>query len=164
MSIQMVWNVLCVCAIFFGASISSHAADDADSLKREIELLKKENALLQKEVEQLKAQLSGKTPVRVADEIVGIIWEITFVNDAGKVIGTTRFLASDGKLYSDKKQIGTYTDKGTQVRMDVTSASNERGNGVYNLVQFNKEPPTYRGVMKNTKGGEAKIGLRVVKD
>ncbi len=164
MTIQWVGNWLCVCAMFAGAVSPTHAADEVDLLKREIELLKKENDLLKKEVEQLKSQLKSKTPAKPDDEIVGAIWEITFVNDAGKTLGTTRFLASEGKLYTSKKQIGTYTDKGTQVRLDVTSSNDERGNGVYILVPFNKNPVTYRGAMKNTKGGEAKVTLRVIQD
>lgn len=164
MTIPWVASSLCVCAIFACTVSPAHAADDVDSLKREIELLKKENDLLKKEVEQLKSQLKSKTPAKADDEIVGAIWEITFVNDAGKTLATTRFLASDGKLYNNKKQLGTYTDKGTQVRLDVTSSNDERGNGVYTLVPFNKEPVTYRGVMKNTKGGEAKVFLRVIQD
>ncbi len=140
------------------------SADELDLLKREVELLKKENEILKRENAELKARLQETSPPNPDDEVVGKVWEITFVNAEGKVLATSRFLASGGKLYNGKTQIGHFTESGTRVRVDVTDADNPRGNGVYNLVQFEKNPPGYRGMMKNTNGGEAKVILRIIRD
>ena len=144
----------------------AQAADDVATLKKELELLKKENQLLKQEIALLKRQAAGGSPeeVKPGDEQIGIIWEISALGREGKVLGTARFLAAEGKLYNDKKEIGRYTQNGARVRMDITGAPDPGMNGVVELIQRDRNPPTFRGVGKNLKGQEASMMLRIVKD
>jgi hypothetical protein len=142
------------------------AADDVAALKKEIELLKQEIELLKKENALLRKQASGKpdSPVPAGDEAVGIVWEVSALGKDGKVLVTRRFLAAEGKLYNGKKEVGRYTQNGSRVRLDVTDAPDPKFNGVSELIQRERNPPTFRGVAKNLAGQETSVLLRIVKD
>jgi hypothetical protein len=175
-TIRSLLGLVGVVVLALGSLASAAGADDLETLKREVELLRrenellrKENDLLKKEVEQLKAKSGAKTAPgstsdKPKDEIVGILWEISFLTKDGQVIGAGRFLAADGFLYGNEKRIGTYTEDGPRVRIDITTSLADRANGVYNLIQIEKNPPTYHGNMKNTRGEEAKVRLRILRD
>lgn len=151
------------------------AEDDVAALKKQVDELKKENTVLRqenlelrRELRELKNASDGSKPSgEPADAIVGKIWEIVGTDNSGKRYGPFRFLAHDGNIYIGdlkKPRIGYYTEKGPNVRVDVTDAPSPAGNGVYNLIQFSKSPPTYRGRMTNTSGHTLRIELRILED
>lgn len=163
---------LSVLLILFLSSTGTARGDETvDSLKKqiavlqkEVDLLRRERDLLQKEVDQLRAGKGEQSGKRPEGEITGIVWEIDVYRPDGSVFTTQKFLAAEGKIYNDAREIGTYTENGNRVRIDITRASNERANGVYELLRTSNQPPTYGGRMRNKKGENPKIQLRIIKD
>ncbi len=147
------------------------AEDTVDSLKqqvaalqREVNLVRRERDLLQKEVDQLRAGKAESGAKRPEGEITGVIWEIDVIRPNGSVFATKRFLAAEGKIYMDAREIGTYTENGSRARMDITRATDDRANGVYELLRTSNNPPTYAGRLRNKRGENPQIQLRVIKD
>lgn len=137
-------------------------------LKQEIETLRGENMALRTELRKLKKQAGeSKTPDEPTDAIVGKIWEIVATDQSGKRYGPFRFLAHDGNIYVgdlEQPRVGYYTEKGPNVRIDVTNSKYPAANGVYSLIHFSKSPLTYRGRLTNVKGHYLDIELRIIED
>ena len=128
------------------------AEDDLTSLQMQFEELKKENAALRqenielrKELREMKKKSDATQPSgESSDNIVGKTWEIIATTSAGKRFGPFRFLAHEGNIYVqdlEKPRIGYYTEKGANVRVDITNAENPAANGVYTLIQIGKSRP-----------------------
>jgi hypothetical protein len=157
----------------------ARADDDAaslkreiDSLRREVDLLKRERDKYKKELDQLKATMStsdnnpkesgsSKSP---EGEINGIVWEIDILNDDGSVNKSIKFLAAEGKIYHDFREVGHYSEKGNRCRIDITNSLAANANGFGELLRTSNNPPLYHGRFKNKAGVEAKVRLRIVKD
>lgn len=157
--------------LFISSIGTAHGEETVDSLKKQIALLQKEvdlvrreRDLLQKEVDQLRAGKGEPSGKRPEGEIIGIVWEIDVYRPDGSVFVTEKFLAAEGKIYLDAREIGTYTENGNRVRIDVTRALNDRANGVYELLRTSNQPPRYGGRMRNKRGENPKIQLRIIKD
>ncbi len=134
-------------------------------LKKEVELARRERDLLQKEVDQLRSgEKAAPSEKRPEGEILGIVWEIDYLRPDGTVHTTAKFLASEGKIYHDAREIGTYSENGNRARMDITRGPNERANGVYEFLRISNNPPLYSGRMRNKKGESPKVNLRMVRD
>lgn len=150
--------------------------DEIVSLKKELQELRNENrslrdenSSLRKEIRELKAgaKSSDEVDPSTKDQIVGKVWEITATGRGGKRFGPARFLAHNGNIYVDSldnAKIGTYTEKGPNVRIDIFNSSIAEVNGVYTLIQISKEPPTYSGNATNTKGATFRVQLRMLND
>jgi hypothetical protein len=164
------WSVLLIVLLFSlpGAVV---ADDETKALKKqiatlqkELDLVRRERDLLQKELDQLRSSKGEPSAKRPEGEIIGIVWEIDIFRPDGSVYSTQKFLASEGKIYFDAREIGAYTETGNRVRIDVTKSSVDRANGVYELLRTSNQPPLYHGRFRNKKGENPKIQLRVVKD
>ena len=100
------------------------------------------------------------------DEIVGKVWEITGTGAGGQK-WTGRFLAHNGNIYVDSLEtpkLGTFTEKGPEVRVEVFNHKNDAANGTYKLIQISKDPPTYTGRLTNKKGSTFSVQLRMLQD
>lgn len=142
---------------------------ELEELRSENRSLREENSALRRENRELReASQRGDAPSSASkDQIVGKIWEITATGRGGKRFGPTRFLAHDGNIYVDSldnPKVGTYTEKGPNVRVDVFNAKMAEANGVYNLIQISKVPPTYSGNATNTNGVTFRVQLRMLTD
>jgi len=177
----IVFTTMLVTVLLCNIVYSAPFEDNLASLKEQVALLKEENKLLRteniqlrKEIQQLKSSNSGATskPDRgkeePADEIVGAIWEITGQDKTGKRYGPFKFLAQEGAIYGwndvERRKLGTYTEKGASVRVDITNHENKAANGVYRMVRANRNPPTYSGQFVNTQGHSLKVDLRIIVD
>lgn len=170
------WLYFLAALVFVTAGTNSGCAqDDIASLRRQLEELRKENSSLRdensdlrREIRELKARKKSGDGVDPSskDEIVGKIWEITGTGGGGGK-WTARFLAHNGKIYFDspeKPMLGTYTEKGPEVRVEVFNSHNDAANGTYKLIQINKDPPTYTGRLTNKKGSIFDVKLRMLQD
>ncbi|MBL8815688.1 MAG: hypothetical protein JNL58_06635 [Planctomyces sp.] len=150
--------------------------DEIAALKKELQelrtenrSLREENRSLREEIRELKSgsQRGDGVDPSAKDQIVGKVWEITATGRGGKRFGPARFLAHNGNIYVDSldnAKIGTYTEKGPNVRIDVFNSSKTEVNGIYTLIQISKEPPTYTGNATNTKGVVFRVQLRMLND
>lgn len=134
------------------------------ALKKEVELLRRERDLLQKELDQLRPKKGETTEKRPEGEIIGVAWEIDVYRPDGTVFTTQKFLAAEGKIYFDAREVGTYTENGNRVRIDVTRSTSERAIGVFELLRISNKPPIYAGRFRNKKGENPKVQLRIIKD
>lgn len=134
------------------------------ALQKEVDLVRRERDVLQKEVDQLRATKGESSEKHSEGEIVGIVWELDVYRPDGSVFTTQKFLAAEGKIYMDAREIGTYTENGNRVRIDITRAGSDRANGVCELLRTSNQPPTYAGRLRNKKGENPKIQLRIIKD
>jgi hypothetical protein len=154
---------------------SGFAQDDIASLRRQLEELRKENSSLRdensdlrQEIRELKARNKpgdGMDPSS-KDEIVGKVWEITATGAGGKKF-TGRFLAHNGNIYVDSLEtpkLGTFTEKGPEVRVEIFNHKNDAANGTYKLIQISKDPPTYTGRLTNKNGLTVPVQLRMLQD
>lgn len=173
--IRLLRTIPLVTVFCLAAQLSAAAQDDSASLNKQIALLKQEIDLLKREVEILSkenASLKEQEIVRKGDqkvpgtvgEINGIIWEISGYGKSGKLLGTGRFLAANGKLYTKDKEVGVYSDKGDRSRCEVTGHDNPALNGTYNFLRRQIDPPSYEGTARNRQGQEFKVKLRIVQD
>jgi hypothetical protein len=177
----IVFTSMAVAVLLCDLVYSAPLEDDLASLKQQVASLKEENKLLRteniqlrKEIQQLKSSNSGATskPDRgkeeSTDEIVGAIWEITAQDKTGKRYGPFKFLAQEGAIYGwndvERRKLGTYTEKGAEVRVDVTNHENKAANGVYRMVRFSRKPLTYKGQFVNTQGHSLTVDLRIIVD
>lgn len=135
-------------------------------MKKELDLIRRERDLFKKELEQLRPTFTKKEANEKGPEgeIIGIVWEIDVLRSDGSVFVTKRFLASEGKIYADSREVGSYTETGNRVRIDITNSPVERANGVYELLRISSRPPTYAGRLRNKQGENPKIQLRIIKD
>ena len=137
-------------------------------MKTETAARREENLVPSREVPELKRKDAvAKPATESTDTIVGKTWEIMATDNSGKRYGPFRFLAHDGNIYVgdlEQPRVGYYTEKGSNVRVDVTDSKSPAANGVYSLIQFSKSPPTYRGRLTNIKGQTLKIELRILED
>lgn len=164
--------------ILTNMSLAASSEDDLAKLTAEIELLKEENTLLRKEnielrkeIKELKERVNTDPDAKMErskDEVVGAAWEISFTDKAGKRFGPFKFLAQNGQIFAEsteeRRNIGTYTETGAKVRIDVTNCDNKAANGVYSLIQIKRDPPTYSGSLTNTQGNKFKVDLRILVD
>jgi hypothetical protein len=166
-----------LCDLVYSAPVEDDLASlkqQVISLKEENKLLRTENIQLRKEIQQLKSSNSGATSKsdrgkeEPTDEIVGAVWEITAIDKAGKRYGPYKFLAQEGAIYGwndvERRKLGTYTESGANVRIDVTNHGNKAVNGVYRMVRISRNPATYSGQFVNTQGNSFKVDLRIIVD
>lgn len=149
--------------------VISALRQELEELRSENRSLREENSVLRKENRELReaSKRSDTSSGESKDQIVGKIWEITATGRGGKKFGPARFLAHDGNIYVDSldnPKVGTYTEKGPNVRVDIFNAKMAEANGVYNLIQISKVPPTYTGNATNTNGVTFRVQLRMLTD
>lgn len=140
---------------------------EVELLKAEIANLKKENELLKKENADLKKAARAAMPkTRDANdgEYRGILWEIDMLGDNNSVRHTLKMYAADNKLFYDFKEVGSYAENGTIVRIDITKAPEPQHNGSGRLVRFSENPLMYAGRYGNKAGKSTKVRLRVIAD
>ncbi|MCY2981137.1 MAG: hypothetical protein NTU79_20935 [Planctomycetota bacterium] len=159
----------------FGANLFAQE-DRIESLKRENELLKSEVEILKKhaevltqEVDRLKSltrETTKSNTEQKTDEgsLIGIVWELDTLKPDGSVFLTVKFLAADGKVYFDSREVGTYNERGTRVRIDITKNVDARALGTAELLRVSNKPPMYQGRFSNKRGEKPIIRLRAVID
>jgi hypothetical protein len=159
----------------FGANLIAQE-DRIESLKRENELLKREVEILKKHAEVLKEEidrLKSLTPEskrgnteKKPDEgsLIGIVWELDTLKPDGSVFSTVKFLAADGKVYFDSHEVGTYSERGTRARIDITKNVDARALGTAELLRVSNKPPMYQGRFSNKRGEKPIVRLRAVID
>jgi hypothetical protein len=98
------------------------------------------------------------------DQIVGAVWEITFMPKKGKPEVRTYRATPDGKVYNRVGQvIGTHTSQGTDVTM-VLNGGGPLYNGTFTMTQVRKDPPSFAGRFLNSRGAAVPIKVRLVRD
>lgn len=155
------------------------AQDDVAAIKAEITELRKELANVRKERDELRKELSSlkadqnpkdtegpKDSKPPEGEINGIVWELSFHDPDGKVLGSGRFLALDGKIYGKSAEIGTYTEGGYRATIEITRAPGglQAFNGTYNFIKVTNNPPSYKGTFNTKQGVKVPVSLRVILD
>ena len=168
-------HLFAILAVATTGIASSFTEDDIASLRRQLEELRKENSSLRdensdlrREIRELKARMKPGDGVDPSskDEIVGKVWEITATGGGGQKF-TGRFLAHNGNIYVDSLEtpkLGTFTEKGPEVQVEIFNHKNDAANGTYKLIQISKDPPTYTGRLTNKKGGIFPVQLRMLRD
>lgn len=138
-------------------------------LKKEVELLKKQIELLKEENSRLKTQAGGTGNGNTNKEgdggaFIGKLWELDTLKPDGSVFSTVEFFAADGKVYFDKREVGTYTERGTRVRIDITRNVDARALGTAELLRVSNDPPMYQGRFTNKRGENPIVRLRAIVD
>lgn len=109
-------------------------------LRQEIAVVRKERDTLRKELASMKGENSPKESQPPEGEINGIIWEISAFNPDGTRIITNKFLALEGKIFANSKELGTYTERGASAQVDITRADKPRANGTYKFIRVTNNP------------------------
>ena len=173
-------KLVITCAFFlltgvpFGATLSAQdetiasLKSENESLKSELETLKKEIEALKRENAKLKA-MSGNSDEKTekdSDEgsLIGKLWELDTLKPDGTVFSTVKFFAADGKVYFDSQEVGTYTERGTRVRLDITKNVGPRVIGTAELLRISNDPPLYQGRFTNKRGEKPVVKLRAIAD
>jgi hypothetical protein len=90
------------------------------------------------------------------DEIVGRVWEMAAKRRDGAIEKRKVVATPDGKLRGrNAQEIGTWEQDGIEVTMKLRYPREDAWNGVYNLVQVGKDPPSWKGTFyrnPNAKG------------
>lgn len=165
-----------LCALFFLPHFAA-CEDDVQALRGQITELRQQLTELRREFDSLRREfkaegtkgekpLTTDKPSAKSDEgqLIGIAWELDVLKPDGSVFVTTRFLAADGKLYHESREVGTYTEQGNRVRMDILRNVGDRALGVAELLRTSNKPPTYHGRFTNKQGENPKVRLRMILD
>ncbi len=105
------------------------------------------------------AGLASVVPVR-GDEVVGAVWKIDFKDDKSSI---KLQCLKNGKVFGlGGKKIGDWKGNGPQSVIDITDGG--KRNGIYTITKMKKDPPTYRGIYKSSKGEDTLISVTLVKD
>lgn len=136
-----------------------------ESLRSEVDTLKKHIRLLEDEITRLKSQ--AREPIKATankskdeGELIGIVWDMEVLKPDGSVLTTGKFFAANGKLYKDNLQVGTYTENGSRAKLDITKNVGERALGTAELLRVSNKPPTYQGRFTNKRGESPVVRLR----
>jgi hypothetical protein len=165
-----------LCALILLPHVAA-CEDDVQALRGQITELRQQLIELRREFDGLRRELKPEgtksekpfiteKPSAKNDEgqLLGIVWELDVLKPDGSVFTTTRFLAADGKLYHDSREVGTYAEQGNRVRMDILRNVGDRALGVAELLRTSNKPPTYHGRFTNKQGENPKVRLRMILD
>jgi hypothetical protein len=98
----------------------------------------------------------------MADDTVGAIWKIDYKKSDRESI-KIRCLKSGKVLGPAGKEIGTWKELSkTKYTIKLTDGGNR--NGDYEIIQLEKNPPSYQGKFTDTDGKKVNITVKLVKD
>ena len=88
------------------------------------------------------------------------LWRIDFKDDKSSI---RMQCTKNGNVFGlGGKKVGTWKGDGPRPVIDVTDWG--KRNGKYTITKLKKDPPTYRGQYKNSKGDEVGISVTMVRD